>query len=314
MLCQIEKCWRYADRYDRQLVVDTTNSAFSAQLSFFFQPIQGSVSFSLDSQLLDRLNQLDCEPACLGGRLDRYVAETVPGVNFYEQGSETPLTFDFHSDHDATLLVHHRYGGGVFSIQLLRRVVFSQTLRNHIVGCLDALPQTYSAIHLRNTDYQTDVVKVLQDAREKLRTDNLLICSDDPRVIETAVQLLGSSCNILSIPKFIPVDPGKTLHNLSSHSSRSNLRDSIIEALADLMALSGGNQMLFSNVQKGYPSGFSMLAAQLFQAPELWSALLGGYPARRSGERHYDYLADEMSRRRLRARFQTAQKDQFRFV
>ena len=69
----VEQCWRYAERYDRRLLVDMKHSAFCKSLADYFVPINKSgVDFSYRYRAFSRLDNLTCEPRLAQHRINRY--------------------------------------------------------------------------------------------------------------------------------------------------------------------------------------------------------------------------------------------------
>jgi hypothetical protein len=48
-LCQIEKCWKYALKSDRVLIIDTRNSGLHADFSEYFEAKEKSLRFIFDT-------------------------------------------------------------------------------------------------------------------------------------------------------------------------------------------------------------------------------------------------------------------------
>ncbi|MCP5000226.1 MAG: hypothetical protein GY933_16185 [Hyphomicrobiales bacterium] len=70
-LCQIERCWQYAEQHHRTLIVDTTRSCFAGEFSNFFEPTEASdkIVFAQTDELLGVLNNASCFPPEVEGNL-----------------------------------------------------------------------------------------------------------------------------------------------------------------------------------------------------------------------------------------------------
>ena len=74
MLCQIDLACRYAERFDRTVIVDTKHQSkiyFRDSFSNYFASRQDRLVLDAD-QVFGRLDQLDVFPQFLAGRVTRY--------------------------------------------------------------------------------------------------------------------------------------------------------------------------------------------------------------------------------------------------
>lgn len=279
-LCQIEKCWKYAETHARRLVIDTRKSSLFGEFSEFFVPKDSSERYSiLNEEELARLNRLDCLPGSIKGRLENYTAASSHG-KYIETESSALLTFDFDRSWSESVLVHEQCGGGQQSFDLLRRITLSPAARQFVVSACHHLASDYAAIHVRNTDYKTDYEEFLRSVASSLTGRSILICSDDPKVFTAAKSIFrGSEVLTVSSPPF--VSGGKPLHRYSSHESSDQRRAAAYGSIADLVALGKATDFYFADVTRGYPSGFSRLAEFLCNNQDVVAALMGDpHPAR----------------------------------
>jgi hypothetical protein len=159
VLCQIEKCWRYAERHGRQLVIDTANTGLLDSFDQYFKvasPYCGDVHTRLSSETANRLAPLSCKPRSLQGRLltlaPVYNEEV---LNFVDCDSGEALTFDFEKDWTEQLLVHFQCGGGKLGIACLGRLSLQPSISTTVLNRISLLPSDYIGVHVRNTDMQT---------------------------------------------------------------------------------------------------------------------------------------------------------------
>lgn len=261
-LCQIEKCWRYAETYGRHLVIDT---AFSGLMDDFFRyfvprPEPRITVTGLTPELLAALDAVDnVFPAVLTGRVSGYKVEQIaPGENLCEAESRVPLCFDLGRDHDAQLLVHHQYGGGTLGYSALRRLRLTAPVATDVLTRHRNLQPGYVAIHIRNTDAMTDYAPVFRSIRPFVRGRTLLICSDDKGSIDHARDFYGSGVRVVSNAN-LPDTGGKTLH----YNDALDPYAANCDALADLFWLSMSRRLFLAKTHLDRLSGYSRLAAQL---------------------------------------------------
>lgn len=160
-LCRIELCWAYAEKFGRQLVIDTKNSSFFGDFDEYFSIVdQDSIIIHarLSDELLNRLNALSCRPDDLKGRVDSYKAIYIQGKGFCDHDSGSPTWFaqrpspEADADCAESLLVYENSGGGSLSHDLLKRIRFSAEVSSEIEESLQSLKRPYYAVHVRNTD------------------------------------------------------------------------------------------------------------------------------------------------------------------
>lgn len=273
-LCQIEKCWRYAETHARRLVVDTRKSGLFGEFDDFFVPRSSGGAYSPPGDLdFSQLEQLDCLPGPLRGRLESYTAMYTHGGKYVDAESSALLTFDFARDWGEPVLVHEQCGGGQLSFDLLRRVTLSPAAREFAVSAGRRLPPRYAAIHVRNTDYRTNYEALMRSIAPDLRGRAVLICSDDPEVFIAARSIFNSSEVLAAGP--LPASEGRPLHRYSPQVSDDQRKAAAYGSIADLIALGKASDLYYTDVTRGYPSGFSRLAEFLCNNRDVTAHLMG---------------------------------------
>ena len=82
-LCQVEMCWRYAERHDRVLVVDGKRSSLYSEFSEFFEPVNSNARVSMNSASIDDFRcEAACVPAEVTGLINTYKSEYFRLQNF----------------------------------------------------------------------------------------------------------------------------------------------------------------------------------------------------------------------------------------
>jgi hypothetical protein len=103
---------------------------------------------------------------------------------------------------------------------------------------------------------------------------SILVCSDDRRCVDFSREFFTESA-VYSVSEIPYLKAGQRLHETQT-AGRFN---SNLEAIVDLMALSGAKKVLYTHPRthnvKNF-SGFSRLADMLQQQPRLRTALLHG--------------------------------------
>lgn len=274
-LCQIERCWRHARRFDRQLLLDMRHSALPGAFSDWFVPRSPAPRLlPLEAGAdLSPLDTLACRPAGMQGRIAAHRAAYGRDLrNLVDAESGERLSFAFGEDHPEPLLLHEQCGGGPLGGALLQRVRLAPAVQAALAPRLAALPRDYIGLHVRNTDHRTDYETLFRQTRPRTEGRSVLVCSDDAAVIARARQVFDRATVITASD--LPDTGNRPLHRRESHGSDQALAAAMLGALADLMALGQASELVFADVAAGYPSGFSRLAATLQADPDLHRALL----------------------------------------
>jgi hypothetical protein len=262
-LCQIELCWRYAEAHNRTLIIDGKRSNLFPEFSDFFELFNPRIGVHINSASAEDLEDAaDCFPSELAGSINRYRSVYSPdhGHNFVEEVSKTRLSFDFSQDHAARILIHEQCGGGTESFDCLNRLTLSAKMKAIMVDTLEKIGAGYIGIHVRNTDYRTDFRPFFSNIHTETIGKRLLVCSDDRGVIEEARAFFSEAETF--VVSDIPNTNQHPLHerqNLSDEERHANAVSSIV----DLLALGASDKLYFSDITRGYPSGYSRLAKYL---------------------------------------------------
>lgn len=273
---QIEKCWRYAEANDRTLVIDTRDSGLLGDFSDFFGPRtnQPTVYFNPCEALQAFPNLLSdwyCQSS-LKPRADRPLG-ACQSVVTSRTANRVQTSFDFDRSHQEQVILHESGGGGSISFHLLDRVMLAPGFREEVLHRLDHLPLDYFAVHVRNTDYQTDYKTLFERIRHRLPGQNLLVCSDDANVICYAKEFFGYSRIYQSSE--IPLTHGMPLHDPSTYADPNSRRAATANAIADLLALGRAKHVFITRHAKGQTSGYSKLARHLCDNKYVIDQVLG---------------------------------------
>jgi hypothetical protein len=274
-LNQIERCWRYATRTGRRLVIDTMRSGMLDHWSNYFAPVidDGRVITKLDDILLDKLDATATYPHGLSGRLRSYEALYFRGVEaFADRQTREILSFDFSADYPEPLLLHEQYGSGKLAIDCLARLKLSATIAGQVRTALARLGKDYDAVHVRNTDYRTDYESFFARIHARVTGRRVLVCSDDAACIDFARTYFNRS-DVLTVST-IPCTDGRPLHG-NPELDRGEINSSM---LVDLLALASARTLFISRIaanrHRTIYSGFSALALGLLRRPDVRLSLL----------------------------------------
>ncbi|MGE0724003.1 MAG: hypothetical protein AB7O45_06495 [Alphaproteobacteria bacterium] len=267
MLCQIERCCRYAERTGRTVVVEANfrpGRFFRDRLDRYFGSLQPRLLLD-PTPVMTELVRASVYPEHLRGRLNDYVHRWDRTTSRYvERAQGQPLTFDFMTDYRHEVLVHHQPGGGRNSLFAFLRLALTPALVAELARRWAAIGPGYAAVHVRHTDYRTDYAAILTALR-RAPPARLLVATDNSAVLEEFRQALGPE----RVHNFawLGVGPGVPLHRYRVGVDVVERRNS--DAILDLLMLGLARELHIVKVENrkdGGFSGFSQLAADLFRA------------------------------------------------
>jgi len=281
VLTQIEKCWRYAEKFNRTLIIDTRNSeSFKSNFDAFFKVNENySAIINVNEKTISALDRMDAIPVIIKNQLDNYIGEWDPELNVVVKlGTREVLSFNFNEDYKQPLLVHHDFGGRdnrkMISQDCLRRLKVTPNFGKSLLSRLQSIQDlSYMAIHIRHTDYQTDYQKFFSEIHSECIGENLLICTDNHRLFIEAQKFFKES-NVFNLGKM--TDTKETPRHLFD-TSQAEKYTITVESMADLIALSQAKKLFITKLieggLEGY-SGFSLLAKKLSENPSVINKLL----------------------------------------
>ena len=269
----IEHCWRYAERTNRQLILDSSRSSFCSNFGKIFRNRlnDNQKLFEASDSVIEQLNLKTCAIPEIEGKIGTYITriqlhETISHLEWrlpVEDVSSKSLGISFDEEYSADLVVHENFRTGALASSLLRRLKFQKSISDEISARLINLRNLkYLGIHIRNSDIKSDYREFFSRMKDKFENQTVLICSDDSHVIAYAKRYLGNSVVLTSSE--IPDLGGQPYQIPFVHGEEARNKLSL-DALVDLIAL-GESQELFSTLitnREVVHSGFSQLAAEL---------------------------------------------------
>lgn len=266
MLCQIENCCRYAERFNRIVLVETNYSNaihFRDDLSKYFLSIQPRLIFDRRSFPEDLESFSVYPPVFKNDIFDiEFEFDKIKKV-YVDSANRIPLSFNFEIDYEQKLLVHQNGGGGASSFHALKRMRMHDNIVDELINRLRLINNNYIGVHVRNTDYISDYKVILDALSRSQYLGPVLLCTDDPNILEIFKNNLKN--NIISFTKF-NLSGDSRLHFLTKNDD-SYSRNT--DAILDLILLSMSIKLLVAKLlpnneaPNGGISGFSRLALML---------------------------------------------------
>lgn len=171
------------------------------------------------------------------------------------------------------LVVHHQSGGGPESIKALEIFALTPPLRQAVQEALETCGDDFDALHIRNTDIQSDFERLFSEARIRLSGRRVLVCSDDATVINLARQRLPES-DVFTVTQ-TEATSGAPLHKEGGTRSPRQRRSLNFNMIVDLICLARSRELLVAEPIGDQRSGFSSLALSLHNRSDIVDRLVG---------------------------------------
>lgn len=279
MLCQIELAYRYAEQTNRIVIVDT-----AYENSFHFHDKFSNYFSSSDPRLILDADTLEASfdtmtvaPWAMSNRLRSYKpVYSHEFHNFADAETGTQLTFDIARHYHEDMLLHHACGGGQKSIFALSKLVLHPKIVDMLKQRIDAIGEPYSAIHIRNTDYQTDYIKAIDQIKGLIRAP-VFIATDSLSCRNYCIETFGKD----NVRFFSDLPEEETSLHLNKNFNTAMKRNS--DSLLDLLTCALSTQFFKISLKENAIgmrySGFSLLAENLITYDGIMVSLLGATDA-----------------------------------
>lgn len=283
-LNQIQICLEYAREFERTLLLDLSVNPFVAEVlsfvKFSFDP--GHFPVVIIEEPPDLLNGLSVFPSELEGRVTEYEAVLKTGFTKslrFDKKTGAFLSFDFDSNYDHELLVHHCGGGGGLGHSFLANLEFTDAARREIRDRLSNLPAVFDFIHVRATDYSTDLTVLTRRLKRFRDIRNLYVATDNYDAFVYLKDHLPG-VNLFSLSRNSDYR-GKPIHrNVHQHASQE-LHFEALRVWVDICIAAMSRRFFYTNLHvPGQPrriliSGFTILLRDVASASGRLTLLTG---------------------------------------
>ena len=256
ILCTICKCLEYSIQYNRILIIDCRTSLhFNDSFhNYFLTKCENVYKDNLDV-LYDKIQYFSFFPENIKNNFRQLSAFTFIEV------------IDFNKDYIEDVLVYT-------SNRIVENKIIDFfnlfTLHNDILKILNErrikIPKKYISVHVRNTDYKSNVELFLNKNDDFLKNNNIFISSDDINTINIFKEKYN---NVYNFSNIIDIkNKGQGLHFLKRNEEDHKLFN--IDTIVDFLLLANGDEFIFSCKH----SGFSKSAFVLFDNKKILQKIL----------------------------------------
>lgn len=233
MLNQIEIAYQYGLATNRTVIVDTSHVSskhFRDNFGHYFDSVDKNLVLDSD-HVKNKLNELSVFPYFLTGRLNDYDVEYSDSFNrWVDTKFKFPIAVDFSKNYNESIVVHQQFGGGIQSLDALKKLKLKPWLLEKLKERFNEIPGPYIGVHVRNTDIKSDYKNVIENLKSK-NCDRIFVATDSIVALQEFKEAFGDKVYSFSVL----LQNTQPLHYLNSNSRERNT-DSILDLL--MLALS----------------------------------------------------------------------------
>ena len=246
MLNGIDVCFKHALKYNRILVIDST------QVSWFKDDIHKYIDFTHPIIYKDNINELYTKlellhtyPTELKGKL-KTMKIYYKKYTFMAEG-DIPTSINLNRDYNEDVIIYSNCGGHI-STEIFNYIKFKPLVKNVYFDRLLQLPSNYISIHIRNTDKRCCSINTFTNNYEKLLLNNkFFLGTDDYKTLQLYKEKFKDTLIHFSN---IPLnEDGKNIHYYHDNIDQELF---IVDCIVDLLLLASANEYYFSTKDSGY--------------------------------------------------------------
>ena len=258
MIHRIQAAYNYAVDYNRVLIIDSRKNWFNDSFYNYFFIHSHNVYVGDIDFLYNSLQPLSMYPEKVNLKT---MNVDVPTEN---SGSLRKFNIDLRRPYQEKIVIYSHYGGGSSVKQFFSICSLTPLVLSAYSAARDKLPASYIAVHIRNTDYKSDVDTFLLKHRDLLKDKPVFVASDNIKTIDK----FKKEFNVFTFSD-IPENYGKNIHE-DYNRTGDEIRKYNVDTIVDLLLLASSSELYYSYAD----SAFTQAAIELHEDPALLKRLL----------------------------------------
>lgn len=263
----IYRCLQYAKKHNRVLIIDTTKDWFNDDINRYIHLHSSYVYTGPVNTIAHKISKLSTYPKNINiDKLDGIKKIAIKGASHSFYLNDICLSIDLDRDYKEDIVVYSNGGGGLGLISILE----ISTLESNVLDLYKLrraqLPRYYVGIHMRNTDYGSDVPDFIQKNNHIFKNNAIFLASDNKKTIDMIKDTYGN--NIYTFAD-IPDNDGKPIHEFYERTKEAAYKYNM-DTIVDILLLAAADEYYFSCEK----SGFSKTINELRKKPDLIKRIL----------------------------------------
>jgi len=274
MMARIYACVEYCKKHNRTLILDTSKSTHAKDAIEKYLQINSPVLFHGNLQKkYEALKGRSFYPPQLA---DTFLTMEVANVkkkgiytitDYIDTATGVRTYFDIKKAYSEDILLYRIHGGNSKNVvNFLSLCKLTPLVKRVYEKQEGQLPKNYISVHVRNTDYTSDVDGFLRKNAKVFTVSPMFLATDDYKTIQKFKGEYGKQ--VYSFADIKPLNGASSLH--TRKSTLTGNRTLTIDAIVDLLLLAGGETFYASSKESGY----SKVAKLLHESPKIIQHLL----------------------------------------
>ena len=226
---QIMYCLNFCKKHTRFLMIDTSRSRLHDDINNYFYLKHQNISCLNISDFFSRVKSLSVSPSV--------------DIQFFESKE---IRLKDNSTEDVLIFADYRFTA-VETKQFLTLFRLKEELLLTLKERHRSLPEDYISVHIRNTDYSSNVEKFIKDHLNIFKGKNIFLSSDNKESIEQFKKIDANVFTFANIPEYNETTSGG-IHKFFA----TNRYELNCDAILDLILLSLGQKFYFSCEKSGF--------------------------------------------------------------
>jgi hypothetical protein len=260
----IKTCLDYAIKFNRVLIIDTSTDYFNDDINEYINIHSPHVYTGSADSILPKIMHLSIYPPNTKLK-PKYTEEDKKMHLSYEVKS-----LDLSKDYSETILFYTNCKGhsntSEDAIELLKMSTFNPKVLDIYKSRRAQLPENYVGLHIRNTDYKSNVPEFIESHKDVLMNQTIFLASDNKNTIDEFKEIFGD--RLITFAN-IPDNNGKPIHE-GYERTKEESREYNIDTFVDILLLANATNYYYSHKT----SGFSISIADLRKQPNLLKKLV----------------------------------------
>ena len=261
----VTMCLKYAIRFNRILVIDTRKSLHFKDNFFKYFDINNANKHIYTSDIDTLYNSIQ--------KCTLFAANTITTIprnkqhinyNDFDPFKHNIRIIDLNTDYPEDVILYGSNNEILTKdiIYFFKKFNLTPMVLNHLKNRINIMPTQYISVHIRNTDYKSNVILFIKNNYSQLKNKHIFLATDDPNSIEL-FKMHFTTSNIYTFFQF--PKSNKKYYNRTGSGIHFNIRNNNehkifnIDTLIDIILLANSTKYLYSCEQSGFSQGVKML-------------------------------------------------------